>query len=284
MSEILYGVPVAQALREDLRGRIAALKARSVEPCLALVRVGEDPGSLSYERATLRACEKLGITVRPFRYPEGCTTQTLAETLRAISADGAIHGCLLLRPLPEGVDEQAASEAISPEKDVDGVTGQSLRRVFVGYGPGHCPCTPEAVLALLDFYQISLDGARVTIVGRSLVVGRPLTLLLTGRNATVTLCHTHTRDLAARCREADVLIVAAGCAGLIGPEHVRPGQTVVDVGTTPDAEGRLRGDAQFDAVEPLVGAISPVPGGVGAITTTLLLEHVVTAAENPGRR
>ena len=159
-------------------------------------------------------------------------------------------------------------------------TDSSLRRVFVGRGPGFCPCTPEAVLAMLEFYRVPLDGARVCVLGRSLVVGRPLSLLLTARNATVTLCHTHTRDAAALCREADIVVAAAGCAGFVTADYARPGQVVIDVGTSPDAAGKLRGDADFEALRPLVGAISPVPGGVGAITTTLLLRHVIEAAES----
>ena len=280
MSRILYGKPVAEAMREDLRYRIAALRARGVEPCLSLVRAGEDPGSLSYERSTLRACEKLGVAVRCDTFPGGSGTPVLTERLRVLGTDNSVHGCLLLRPLPAHMDEQAIAEAIRPEKDVDGVTSQSLRHVFTGYGPGHRPCTPEAVLRLLDYYGVPLDGARVAVIGRSLVVGKPLTLLLTGRNATVTLCHTHTRGLPALCRTADVLIVAAGAQGLVGPEFVHGGQVVIDVGTNPDAEGRLRGDVRFEEVEPLVAAISPVPGGVGAVTTTMLLEHVVAAAEH----
>ncbi len=284
MSEVLYGSAAADALRESLRGRIAALNAARITPRLALVRVGENPGSLSYQRSTRRACEALKVTVDERVFPASCTTGELVACLRLLSADAAIHGCLLLRPLPEGIDEQAASEAIAPEKDVDGVTSQSLRRLFVGYGPGHCPCTPEAVLHLLDHYRVPLEGRRVTIVGRSLIVGKPLALLLTGRNATVTLCHTRTEDLPARCREADILISAAGSAGLIGPDHVRAGQTVVDVGTNLNAAGKLCGDVQFDAVAPLVDAITPVPGGVGAVTTTVLLEHVVTACEEVASR
>jgi methylenetetrahydrofolate dehydrogenase (NADP+)/methenyltetrahydrofolate cyclohydrolase len=163
---------------------------------------------------------------------------------------------------------------------VDGVTDASLRLAFVGRGPGFCPCTPEAVLELLAYYGISTDGARVCILGRSLVVGRPLALLLTVRNATVTVCHTHTRETAALCREADILISATGDPGLVTADFVRPGQIVVDIGTRPNADGKLRGDAAFDEIAPLVGAISPVPGGVGAITTTVLLRHVVEAAEN----
>ena len=279
MSEILYGCPVAERLRGELRGRIDALLARGVRPCLAIVRVGEAPVSLSYERAMLHACEKLGTAVRCVQLPADCSTETLAETLRAVSADETIHGCLPLRPLPPQIDEAQAWAALCPEKDVDGVTDASLRRVFVGRGPGFCPCTPEAVLALLDYYGIPLTGKRVTIVGRSLVVGRPLALLMTGRDATVTLCHRKSPDLPARCREADILVVAAGSAGMITADYVREGQIVVDVGTTMTAEGKLRGDVDFPAVEPIAAALSPVPRGVGAITTAILMKHVVTAAE-----
>ena len=279
MSEILYGGPVAERLRGELRGRIDALLARGVRPCLAIVRVGEAPVSLSYERAMLHACEKLGTAVRCVQLPADCSTETLAETLRAVSADETIHGCLPLRPLPPQIDEAQAWTALCPEKDVDGVTDASLRRVFVGRGPGFCPCTPEAVLELLAYYGVPLDGARVSIIGRSLVVGRPLGLLLTVRNATVTLCHTHTRDLGAACREADILVAAAGDPGLVTAQLVRPGQIVVDVGTSVGADGKLRGDAAFDELLSIVEAISPVPGGVGAITTTLMIRHVVEAAE-----
>ena len=279
MSEILYGGPVAERLRAELRERIAALRARGVRPCLAIVRVGEEPVSLSYERAMLRACEKLGVAVRCVQLPADCSTDTLAETLRAISADRTVHGCLPLRPLPPQIDEARAWAALSPEKDVDGVTDASLRRVFVGRGPGFCPCTPEAVLELLAYYGISPDGARVSIIGRSLVVGRPLALLLTVRNATVTICHTHTRDLGASCREADILIAAAGDPGLVTAELIRPGQIIVDVATSVGADGKLHGDAAFDELLPIAGAISPVPGGVGAITTTVMIRHVVEAAE-----
>ena len=279
MSEILYGAPVAEKLRGELRERLAALERRGIRPCLAIVRVGEDPGSLSYERATRKACEKLGIAVRQVLLPADCGTRTLAETLLAISVDGSVHGCLPLRPLPPQIDEALAWTALSPKKDVDGVTDASLRLAYVGRGPGFCPCTPEAVLELLDYYKIDTDGARVCVLGRSLVVGRPLALLLTVRNATVTVCHSHTRELARLCREADILVSAAGCAGLVTADFVRPGGIVVDVGTSPDADGKLRGDAAFEELLPLVGAISPVPGGVGAITTTVLLRHVVAAAE-----
>ena len=243
------------------------------------MRVGEDPGSLSYERSALRACEKADIRSRSFVLPADSSTEAVIALLETISSDPLIHGCLLLRPLPRQIEEHRVCAALRPEKDVDGATDSSLRRVFVGRGPGFCPCTPEAVLALLDYYGIPLTGKRVTIVGRSLVVGRPLALLMTGRDATVTLCHRKSPDLPARCREADILVVAAGSAGMITADYVREGQVVVDVGTTMNAEGKLCGDVDFPAVEPLAAALSPVPRGVGAITTAILMKHVVTAAE-----
>ena len=279
MSEILYGTPVADTLRIELRSRIAALREQGIEPCLAIVRVGEDPGSLSYERSALRSCEKADIRSRSFVLPADSSSEAVIALLETISSDPLIHGCLLLRPLPRQIEEHRVCAALRPEKDVDGATDSSLRRVFVGRGPGFCPCTPEAVLALLDYYGIPLTGKRVTIVGRSLVVGRPLALLMTGRDATVTLCHRKSPDLPARCREADILVVAAGSAGMITADYVREGQIVVDVGTTMTAEGKLRGDVDFPAVEPLAAALSPVPRGVGAITTAILMKHVVTAAE-----
>ena len=279
MSRILYGAPVAEKLRGELRGRIAVLKERGITPTLALVRVGEDPGSLSYERSTLRVCEKLGIAVRQELLPAESGTEKLAETLHAVSADPAVHGCLPLRPLPPQIDEARAWAALSPEKDVDGVTDASLRLAFVGRGPGFCPCTPEAVLELLRFYDCPLDGAKVCILGRSLVVGRPLALLMTVRNATVVVCHTHTPAEAEICRRADIVVAATRKIGLITPDYVREGQVVIDVGTVPDADGKLHGNAAFEEISPIVRAISPVPGGVGAITTTVLMRHVVEAAE-----
>ena len=239
MSEILYGTPVADTLRIELRSRIAALREQGIEPCLAIVRVGEDPGSLSYERSARRACEKADIRSRSFVLPADSSTEAVIALLETISSDPLIHGCLLLRPLPRQIEEHRVCAALRPEKDVDGATDSSLRRVFVGRGPGFCPCTPEAVLALLDYYGIPLTGKRV----------------------------------------ADILVVAAGSAGMITADYVREGQVVVDVGTTMNAEGKLCGDVDFPAVEPLAAALSPVPRGVGAITTAILMKHVVTAAE-----
>ncbi len=265
---------------EDLKGRIAALKAAGVEPCLALVRVGEEAMSLRYEQATLHNCGTMGITARPIVLPADSDTEKLTATLQAVNGDPAIHGCLLMRPLPRQIDEARAFAVLCPGKDMDGIGDASLRRMFTGHGPGFAPCTPEAVVAMLDAYDIPLDGAHVAVIGRSLVVGRPLALLLTARNATVTLCHTHTAEIAETCRRADILISAAGAAALVGADFVREGQVILDVGTSRNAEGKLCGDVRFAEVEPLVAAISPVPRGVGAVTSAILLRHVVEAAES----
>lgn len=280
MAELLKGAPVARALTEELGARVAALLARGVTPGLAILRVGERPDDLSYERAALRRCEKVGISVRRVALPADCAQAELERAIRDVNADPSVHGCLMFRPLPAALDEHAACEALDVSKDVDGVTAGSLAGVFSGEAVGFPPCTAEAVLQLLRHHGVALDGADVVVVGRSLVIGRPVSMLLQAANATVTMCHTHTRDLAAKCADADVVVVAAGHAGTFGARCAHAGQVVVDVGINWD-EGtqRLVGDVDFDAVEPIVGAITPVPGGVGSVTTACLAKHVVEAAE-----
>ena len=198
--------------------------------------------------------------------------------IRRINEDGAIHGCLLFRPLPRHLDEAAVCAALSPVKDVDGITSGSLASVFSGDGQGYPPCTAQACLELLDYYGFEPTGRRAVVVGRSLVIGRPAAMLLLNRNATVTLCHTRTADLAAECRRAELLIAAAGRAGIIGANCLSPGQVVIDVGINVDAAGHLVGDVDFAAAEAVVGAVTPVPGGVGAVTTSVLARHVLDAA------
>lgn len=280
MAELMRGAPVARAVTERLAARVERLSRAGVEPALAVVRVGQREDDLSYERAALRRCEATGVSALVRALPETCSQRELEALLRDLSADASVHGVLLLRPLPAHLDESAAARALDPAKDVDALTDASLLRTLSGRGAGFAPCTAEAVLALLDHYGCELDGAEVTVVGRSLVIGRPVAALLTERNATVTTCHSRTADLAACCRRADVVVAALGRARAIGADFVRPGQTVVDVGINWDeAAGRLVGDVDFDAVEPVVGSITPVPGGVGAVTTAMLVRHVVESAE-----
>ena len=280
MAELLKGLPVAKALTEELTGRVEALKAQGVVPTLAMVRVGERDDDLAYERGATKRCDAVGIQLRKFVLPADCGQDELMDVIAEVNEDASIHGCLMFRPLPPTLDEEAACAALSPAKDVDCATEGSLLGVFANRAQGFPPCTAEACIELLDYYGFELTGAEVTVVGRSLVIGKPVSMMLQARNATVTMCHTRTRDLARACRRADVLVVAAGHIGTVGADAVREGQVVVDVGINWDAEaGKLCGDVAFDEVEPKVAAITPVPGGVGSVTTAVLAKHVVEAAE-----
>ena len=279
MAELWKGAPVAAALTERLIPRAQALVEKGVTPTLAIVRVGERPEDLSYERGALKRCEKVGIAVRQFLLTAASSQADLMEVIEEINRDDSIHGCLMFRPLPKHMDEQAACAALSPAKDVDGITAGSLAAVFSGSGAGYPPCTAQACLEILDHYGYELKGKRAVVVGRSLVIGKPVSMLLLGRHATVTICHTRTADLAAECRRAEVLVAAAGKAGAVSAQCLAPGQVVLDVGINVDENGNLVGDVDFAAAEATVDAITPVPGGVGAVTTSVLASHVIEAAE-----
>lgn len=280
MAELLRGAPVAAAITERVRARADALAGRGVAPTLAVVRVGERADDLSYERGLLKRAEKAGVSVRRVLLPAACSQGDLVRIVEGLNADESVHGCLVFRPLPAPLDERQLARTLDPAKDVDCLTPGSLVGVFSGSGEGYAPCTAEAVVRVLDHYGVPLAGANVTVVGRSLVIGRPVSMLLQRRDATVTMCHSKTADLARHCREADVLVVAMGRARSIREEHLRAGQVVVDVGINWDeAEGRLVGDVDGRAAGSLASAYTPVPGGVGSVTTAVLMDHVVTAAE-----
>lgn len=279
MAELWKGASVAAVLTEDLTARCGALRERGVIPTLAVVRVGENPSDISYEAAVVKRCGKIGIEVNGFPLPGDCEQARLLDVIRIVNGDRSIHGCLLFRPLPDRAMETAACALLDPAKDVDGMTAASLAGVFAGTGTGFPPCTAQACLEMLDHYGVKLSGRHAVVVGRSLVIGRPLAMLLQSRDATVTMCHSKTKDLPALCRQGDILVAAAGRAGLIGVACTAAGQIVLDVGANVDEDGTLRGDVDFEAVEPIVGAITPVPGGVGAVTTAVLCKHVIEAAE-----
>lgn len=284
MAELLKGAPVAKKLTAELAERAESLRGVGVVPTLAIVRVGEREDDLSYERGALKRCEKVGIDARRIVLGADASQGDLMDAIGRINADRAIHGCLVFRPLPKHLEGQAVSQALDPAKDVDCMTPSSLLSTLAGAGAGYAPCTAEAVIQLLDHYGVELDGANVVVVGRSLVIGRPVAAMLTARNATVTMCHTHTRDLAAVCRRADIVVAAAGHARMLGADAFALGQTVVDVGINWDEQaGKLVGDVDFDAAEPVVNAITPVPGGVGSVTTAMLAKHVIEAAESRAR-
>ncbi len=280
MSELFTGAPVAQAIRASLESRIAQLKTRGREPCLAILRCGEDPGALSYERAAIRGCELAGIRTRCIALPWTAETEELLREVDRANGDPDIHGILVLRPLPRQIDTQRVFRRLRNDKDVDGITVPSLAGVFVGRDWGFAPCTAEACVAMLDHYGVPLSGSRVVILGRSLIVGRPLSMLLCARDATVTLCHSRTPDPASLCRQADILISAVGRAGMVDESYVHSGQIILDVGVNEGFDGKICGDVAFDRVLPLVRAISPVPRGVGTVTTAILARHVVSAAES----
>ena len=278
MATILKGAPVVAAMNEANAARCAALKARGVTPTLAVVRVGARPDDLSYEKGVLTRCGKVGVEVKQFLLPEDAAQEQLLDVIAQVNADPAIHGCLLFRPLPKQFDDRTIRAALAPEKDIDGITDGSLAGVFTNSAVGYPPCTAQACLEILKYYQVPLSGKRAVVVGRSLVVGKPAAMMLDRENATVTLCNSRTRNLPEICKEADVIVVAMGRMGAVGADCLRPGQTVVDVGIHLNDEGKLCGDVRFAEAEPVVDAITPVPGGVGTVTTSVLVGHVVQAA------
>ena len=271
---------MAEAMCENLRERIAILRETGTVPCLGLIRVGERPGDLSYERSASKRCEALCIAVKKRVLPEEASQEELIAAIEEFNRDGAVHGILLFRPLPETMDARRVCDAIAPEKDVDGISSRSLAAVYVGEEHAFFPCTAQAVIEMLHYYGFPICGRRAVVIGRSLVTGRPAALLLLGEHATVTICHTRTENLSALCREADILVTATGCINTVTAGDLRPGQIVIDIGLTYDEERKkLCGDVDHEAAEQIVDAISAVPGGIGAVTSTVLASHVVEAAE-----
>lgn len=278
MSVILKGAPVVAAMNEANAARCAALREKGVVPTLAVVRVGAREDDLSYEKGVMARCAKVGVEVKQFLLPADAAQEELLGVIACINADPSIHGCLLFRPLPRQFDDRTVRAALAPEKDIDGITDGSLAGVFTNTALGYPPCTAQACLEILKFYGIPLSGRRAVVVGRSLVVGKPAAMMLDRENATVTICNSRTRNLPQICQEADVVVVAMGRMGAVGADCLRPGQTVVDVGIHLNDEGKLCGDVRFAEAEPVVDAITPVPGGVGTVTTSVLVGHVVQAA------
>ena len=278
MEKLLSGKEVAASLNEKIKERAAALLEKGIHPTLCIIRVGENPGDLSYERGASKRCELLGVTCKKTVLQADVSQEELLQVIEDVNHDSKVHGVLLLRPLPRHIDRSVIENALDPAKDVDCMTDASMAGVFMGKQIGFPPCTPQACMEILDYYGIDPAGKKAVVIGRSLVVGKPVSMMLLGRNATVTVCHTRTADLSGQAREADILIAAAGRAGVVGKDFVREGQIVIDVGINVNEEGKLCGDVDFDAVSPVVKAITPVPGGVGSVTTSVLVGHVVEAA------
>ncbi len=278
MAKQLLGKEVTAALNERIKAKVAELEAKGVKPTLGIIRVGENESDISYERGATKRCETLGVACEKILLPADVSQEELLKVIDDVNKNDAIHGVLLFRPLPKHLDQATIENALDPAKDVDCMTDGSMSGVFTGKAIGYPPCTPQACMEILDHYGIDCTGKKAVVIGRSLVVGKPAAMMLIKKNATVTVCHTRTVDMPSVAREADIIIVAAGRAGVVGAEYVKPGQVVIDVGINVNAEGKLCGDVDYAAVEPIVEAITPVPGGVGSVTTSVLVSHVVEAA------
>ena len=278
MAKQLLGKEVTAALNERIKANVAALQEKGVNPTLAIIRVGENESDISYERGATKRCETLGVACTKILLPEDATQEQVLAAVDQVNKDDKIHGVLLFRPLPKHLNQTEIENALDPAKDVDCMTDGSMSGVFTGKALGFPPCTPQACMEILDHYGIDCTGKKAVVIGRSLVVGKPAAMMLIKKNATVTICHTRTKDMPSVTREAEILIVAAGRAGVVNKDYVSPGQIVIDVGINVNEEGKLCGDVKFDEVEPIVEAITPVPGGVGSVTTSVLVGHVVEAA------
>ncbi len=279
MSKQLLGKEVNAELNERIKAKAQELKDKGTQPCLGIIRVGEREDDLSYERGAVKRCETLGVACRKYVLPADASNEDLIKTIEEVNADDNVHGVLLFRPLPRHLDEEKIINLLDPAKDVDGITDISLAGVFAGKERGYAPCTPSACMEILDHYGIDPAGKKCVVIGRSLVVGKPAAMMLIKKNATVTICHTKTKNMPEVVKEADIVIVAAGRAGVIDGSYLREGQTVIDVGINVNEEGKLCGDVKYDEADGVVEAITPVPGGVGSVTTSVLLSHVVDAAE-----
>lgn len=279
MSILMKGADVAKTMKEDLTGEARRLKDRGILPSLTIVRVGARPDDLAYERGARKRMEMIGIECKVVELPETITQAEFEKTFFKINEDPKVHGILLFRPLPGHLDEGPVVSRINPLKDVDCMCPVNIAKVFSGDETGHAPCTPEAVMEMLDYYKIDPKGKKVTVIGRSMVVGKPLSMMLLKRHATVTICHTRTKDLTVTFREAEILVAAAGKARMVTADMVGDGAVVVDVGINVDDKGNLCGDVDFEAAEPATSYISPVPRGVGSVTSSVLAKHVLKAAE-----
>lgn len=271
------GMPVVKAMAEKFKEQVAGLKEKGIIPKLAIVRVGEREDDIAYEKGALKRFAGVDALVEVIALPTTISQDEFDKVIIRLNGDKEIHGILVFRPLPKQLSDERLKELINPLKDVDGISMINSAKVFAGEKSGFAPCTAQAVVEILDFYGIELTGKRVVVVGRSLVVGRPLSMLLLKKNATVTICHTRTKDIAAECSRADILIACAGSARMIKKEYTHPGQTVIDVGIN-FVDGVMCGDVDYEAVAESVAAITPVPGGVGTVTTSVLLKHTIESA------
>lgn len=278
MAEVLKGLPVAKEINEKTQANIKVLKDAGITPKLAILRVGEKGDDIYYENAAVKKCLQLGIDVLQVHLEDTVSQKKLEDELETLNSDSSVHAILILRPLPNHLDDGRIAELIDPQKDIDGISPMSLYGVFAGENRGFVPCTARACMEMLKFYNIPVQGKKAVVIGRSLVIGKPAAMLLLKENATVTVCHSRTEVIDDIIRSGDIVISCAGKIGMVNEKCVRPGQVVIDVSMNTGSDGKMTGDADFDAVSQIVEAITPVPGGVGTMTTAIMLNNVTHAA------
>lgn len=273
--ELLLGKPVADALQIELEHKVKVLNAQNINPKLAIIRVGERPDDIAYETGAMKKMDSIGISIDHTLLAAECTQEDLENIITQKNQDESIHGILLFRPLPKHLDESKLINMVIPSKDVDCMNLATLAGVFEARSEAKKPCTPQAVIEILKHYNIELEGKNVVILGRSTVIGKPLALLMLNENATVTICHSKTKDIKQIAKNADILISAMGKAKMIDESYVKDGAVIIDVGINVDANGKLCGDVNFESVKEKAGAITPVPRGVGSVTTTILAKNLL---------
>jgi len=285
VGEIIKGKPVGDALSEILKGECESLVKEGIQPKLAILRVGAKPNDLSYERGALKKCDTIGIVAEVTELSEDTTQEQYIEALEKLNKDSSVHGILTFRPLPKGIDEEVIKNVISPEKDVDCFSPMNTAKLMEGDKTGFPPCTPTAVVEILKHYNVPLKGANVVVLGRSMVVGKPVSMLLLGENATVTICHSKTQDLAKVCSQADVLVAGVGRARMVTSDYIKEGAVVIDVGINAKPEGGgICGDVDTDDVVEKASMVTPVPAGVGSVTTSILAKHVIKACKQQNNK
>lgn len=280
MDKLLSGKEVSLNLMNKLKKRILKLKCEGVVPAAAFIRVGSNRDDIAYQNSILRTCNNVGVTTVLHELEEAVTTDALIDLIKSLNEKNDINGIMIFRPLPDAIDEELVNSVISPEKDVEGMNPINLAKVFAGNYEGFAPCTATAVMEILKYYEISLKGKHAVILGRSMVVGKPLSMMLLKEDETVTLCHSKTENIVEMARTADVLVAAMGRPNAVGAEYIKPGAIVIDVGINVDQNGKICGDVNFDEVEKIASMITPVPGGVGSVTTAILIKNIVKAAKN----
>ena len=279
MAKLLLGKEVNASINEEIKAKVEILKAQNITPTLGIIRIGEREDDIAYERGATKRCETLGVAYEKFLLPADAEEEEVLKTIDQVNKSEKIHGVLLFRPLPKHLNEDKIVNALAVEKDVDGITDLSMAGVFMGKDMGYAPCTPSACMKVLDHYGIDCTGKKVVVIGRSLVIGKPVAMMLMKKNATVTVCHTKTVDMPGVCKGAEVLVAAAGVAKMVDKSFVADGAVVIDVGINVDEDGNLCGDVDFEDVAENASVCTPVPGGVGSVTTSVLAKHLLKAAK-----